>query len=226
VFRVPATKVAARIEQLRTPLASRQPSRLTATYASVAEARSDIISEIQIAGSNSRNDALVVTIIGYRLGSVGRVLDQLTDLTRKGISPLINVHFRVYHVDPGFMAAIPPPQGFAPEQVRDYREKLLVEVATLRSTLNSLARDFDSPEIATRGVSLQLVGYKAYPAECAYIIGADTMFLGSFMWDPASGDFGRPKAPCYLIRREDHPFSAFIDWSLSRAELFSTADAA
>jgi hypothetical protein len=133
--------------------------------------------------------------------------------------PLRNVNFVVHHTDPGFLISVEHPSTVPAAEAQQFRtlmtgyvdQHILPNLATLRSYN-------DNPRYRGVRLSCQTVAVRSLPNLCAYIIGDQVLYLGKFLWDGATGDFGLTRTSCFRIERGRGPADVLIDWCLNVAD--------
>jgi hypothetical protein len=194
---------------------------ITSPYRSVADARHDIIKDIRKLGAPPNSEGTTIHIVGHRLREITSVMREVFDgaVNIANERPLRNVRFIVHHTDPDFLIELEPPstlpvpggERFRTAMARYVNHHILPNVETLRSYN-------DDPRHRRAGLTCETIAVRSLPNICAYMLGSQVLYLGKFLWDGGTGDFGLVRTSCFRIERGHAPADILIDWCLNIAE--------
>lgn len=215
-------KYGATPEALRNTDVSIGPSSvpgITQAYRSVADARHDIITEIRRLGARPNSAPFSVRIIGNRLREIWSLLNEVVDGAVSDVNPapITNVEFTIYHTDPEFLSAIEAPIHLDADRQRRFVDLMAEYADIIRRNIVKLQSYNHDPAVRAAGLVCRTVSVKSLPNHCAYILGEEIVYLGKFLWDPDTGDFGVRRTSCFRIERGCGPADRFIEWCLNEA---------
>lgn len=194
-------------------------SGITQSYRSVADARHDIITEIRRLGTRPNSTALSVRIIGNRLREIWSLLNEVVDGAVSDVNPapIHNVEFIIYHTDPDFLTEVEPPIHLTEERQKHFPGMMAEYAGIIRRNVERLQAYNDDPQVRAAGLVCRTVSVKSLPNHCAYILGDEVVYLGKFLWDPETADFGIRRTSCFRIERGHGPADRLIEWCLNEA---------
>jgi hypothetical protein len=203
--------------EIRHELRAPEPdSRGRATYASMRQARSDIVE--QLSTQLSRQGIRRVHILGGRIRSIIEILREFSDRLETGGVPnrAQGLEIEIVCMSPEFLGQWPVP-GDLTEDGRSNLGKAFA--GAVRAAVQELTDLSMRSTLRDRGVDIAVRHYYSIPAVYGYVFADDAVLWGGYTWDRERSDVAGPSNPCYRIEAGEPDFESVRRWLLSHMEL-------
>jgi hypothetical protein len=164
------------------------------TEINFAAARTRMIADIVGETRQTRNNPLVIRIIGMRLTAVQQLLGDIAYEAQNNHFGGRPISIKVYHVNPQFLAEQKPVgehKGQAPAHLRFEQQ-----VAVLMGNIGWIQAMYSK----IPNITIEIANYRNTPLFWAVDVGTRTLFWGFFMWDKKMQDWVGPENRCMIYR--------------------------
>lgn len=189
-------------------------------YSSMRTARSDIIASIRQCISGNHKEPFVVHIIGGRTRTISEMLMEILTDIRDDVIHARNVKFMVYSISPEFL------QQWSSSGISDidtFKARNANYAQMVRTFTTELESYNDDHTFKSHNVSIEVVHYRCFPTEYAFLIGSNVLYWGAFTWNFDTEDFQGPENPCYYLRRDQNLFDDYYTQLLNKVRFLRLA---
>ena len=185
----------------------------TTTYASMRQARRDIVDMLVAQLSGRYSDDII--IVGTRLRSIVDLLREVREIleTQKVRVPQ---RIRLYGIEPAFAETMVLPGDRPPA------EQQLLNVQDMAFTTAALT-DILRPSSWPANVQVSVAYYREIPSSYFFLIGRNDIVFGGVFWNAEKASLNGPGAPCWHQSREAPNFQELSDWLHNRVALMDAS---